>query len=161
MGLRSARERALQTISYEAGGLLIATPLYAVAFGASPVESALLVTALAVAVLVWSPLHNTAFDFADLRLSGRVASDRPHRLRVVHAISHEISSVVVTVPIIMWLGGHGFWEAVAIDLGLTVTYVAYAYVFHIIYDRLRPVRGAGKSQDSKEVVSFDRSSNRN
>ena len=160
MSLRSVRERALQTISYEAGGILIATPLYAAAFGASPAESAMLVAALAIAVLVWSPLHNMAFDVADLRLSGRVASERPHRWRVIHAISHELSSVIVTVPIIMWIGGHGFLEAVVIDLGLTVTYIAYAYVFHIIYDRLRPVPDARTGQDSKEV-SFDVSRNRN
>ena len=156
MSLRSARERALQTISYEAGGILVATPLYAWAFGASPVDSALLVTALAVAVLVWSPLHNSVFDIADLRLSGRVASDRPHRWRVVHATSHELSSVVITVPIIMWLGGHGFWEAVLVDLGLTITYIAYAYGFHIIYDRLRPVGGAGSGAHSNEP-SWERS----
>ena len=39
----------------------------------------------------------------------------------------------------MIVGGHGFWEAVAVDIGLTLFYTAYAYVFHMVFDRLRPV----------------------
>ena len=42
----------------------------------------------------------------------------------------------------MLVGGHGFWEAVAVDIGLSVLYVIYAYVFHILYDRFRPVTKA-------------------
>jgi uncharacterized membrane protein len=72
-------------------------------------------------------------------LSGRVASDRPHRWRMVHAVSHEASTVVVTLPILIWLGGFSFWQALAVDLGLTLIYMVYAYGFHLVYDRLRPV----------------------
>jgi uncharacterized membrane protein len=91
-------------------------------------------------VLVWSPIHNTLFDWADYRLSGRLASDRPQRWRVVHAISHEATTLVVTLPILMGLGGLTFWTALVVDMGLTFLYTAYAYVFHNLYDRLRPVR---------------------
>ncbi len=61
--------------------------------------------ALSAAVLVWSPVHNTVFDWLDLRLSGRVASDRPQRWRLVHAASHEATTVIVTLPI--WSGWAG------------------------------------------------------
>jgi uncharacterized membrane protein len=74
--------------------------------------------------------------------SGRVASDRPQKWRVVHAVSHEATTVVVTLPILVWLGGHGWGEALLLDLGLTVLYAVYAYGFHLVYDRLRPVRPA-------------------
>ncbi len=40
----------------------------------------------------------------------------------------------------MWLGGHSLWTALGIDIGLTLLYSAYAYFFHQLYDRLRPVR---------------------
>ncbi len=40
----------------------------------------------------------------------------------------------------MWFGGHGLWSALAIDIGLTLLYSAYAYFFHILYDWLRPVK---------------------
>jgi uncharacterized membrane protein len=140
--LRSPRERALQTILFEAGGFLLTAPLYHLYAGDHAGESALVVGALAVAVMLWSPLHNTVFDIIDLRLTGRVASDRPHGLRIVHAISHEVTSVIVTTPVLMWLGGHGLAEALLLDLAFTAAYAVWAYVFNLGYDRWRPVRRA-------------------
>ena len=142
MLLRSVRERFYQTISFELGGLLLAAPLYALAFGKSAEESLSLVLALSVVAIVWSPLHNIVFDWLDLRFCGRAASERPHGLRLVHAASHEATSTLVTVPVIMWIAGFSFWQALALDLGLTLLYAAYAYAFHLAYDRVRPVAAA-------------------
>ncbi len=140
MSLRSLRERAIQTIAFELGGILIATPLYVLTFSA-PLDGTLaLIASLALAVMLWSPLHNTAFDIIDLHLNDRVASDRPHALRILHAVSHEVTSLVVTVPLLMILGGHSLLNAVAVDFGLTALFAVYAYFFNILYDRLRPVR---------------------
>lgn len=140
MVLRSPRERVIQTIAYEVGGLCLSVPLVAIFGHGTTGEAFALMLALAGAVLIWSPIHNTIFDWADFRLSGRLASDRPQRWRVVHAISHEATTVVVTLPILMALGGLSFWTAVLADLGLTALYAVYAYVFHIFYDRLRPMQ---------------------
>lgn len=60
MQLRSARERTIQTLCYEAGGILLISPLYALAVDASLTESATLLVALSAAMLLWTPLHNTA-----------------------------------------------------------------------------------------------------
>lgn len=140
MAIRTLRERVIQTLAFEIIGLALTVPLYQLVFGAAAGDSLLLIGAVAAAVLVWSPIHNTLFDIVDFRMTGRVASDRPHGLRVLHAVTHEASSVVLTLPIIMALGDHGFWRALAIDLGLTLFYAVYAYVFHLAFDRLRPVR---------------------
>jgi uncharacterized membrane protein len=151
MALRSFRERTLQTLLYEAGGIAIAAPLYDLVFGAGAAQSVLLMVVLSVILLIWIPLFNTLFDMAEWRLTRRAASDRPQRLRLLHAVGMETSSIVVTVPAIMIVGGHGFWEALAIDIGLSILYVAYAYVFHILYDRVRPVTpgdGAARRLDS-------------
>ena len=143
MTLRSARERVIQTLAYEAGGLCLSVPLFALVSGGTTGEALWLLLVLSIAVLIWSPIHNTAFDWVDLRWSGRLASDRPQRWRLVHAVSHEATTLVVTLPILMALGGLSFWAALLADLGLTALYAVYAYVFHLIYDRLRPVRRSG------------------
>ncbi len=140
MNIRSGRERLLQTVSFELGGIVLATPLYMAVSGAPASEGAALVTALAVVVAFWTLLHNWAFDVVEWRLAARVASDRPQVWRVVHAVSHEVTSLVVTVPVILWMTDYGVIGAVLLDLGLTVFYVGYAYVFHVVYDRLRPVQ---------------------
>lgn len=140
--LRSTRERVGQAIAYEVGWMLIAAPLYALLFHQSVAQSALLVVALCAATLVWSPLHNALFDRVELRMTARVASDRPTPVRLLHAFTHEASSIVVTAPLIMVIGGHGLVEAIAIDIGLTLLDTVYAYAFYLAYDKARPVRTA-------------------
>lgn len=140
MTLRSPRERLLQTLAYEAGGLAVATPIYAAVFGADLAGSAKLLAVLSVVVMLWTPVHNSLFDWVEWRLTGRLASDRPHRMRLVHALSHEASSLVVTLPVLMGPGGLGLVEALLADLGLTAVYSVYAYVFHWFYDWVRPMR---------------------
>lgn len=140
MSLRPARERVLQTLAFELGGLALVVPLYTVIMGTGAGESLVLIAVLSVTLMLWSPLHNTVFDWCDLRWTGRLASDRPQRWRLVHALSHEFTSVVASLPVLVLLGGHGLWEALVIDLTLSLFYTAYAYVFHLVYDRLRPVQ---------------------
>ena len=82
------------------------TPLYVFAFGSSGSDSLLVMASLSVATLIWFPLHNTVFDWVDLRMTGRSASDRPKNLRVIHALSHEITVCLITTPLLIWLGGH-------------------------------------------------------
>jgi uncharacterized membrane protein len=139
MRLRSPRERLLQACAFEFGGLVLAAPLCAAAIGAGPAEATGLLIALAVVTLLWAPLHNAVFDRMELRLAGRVASDRPHRWRLVHALSHETTVTVVTLPLAMLVTDCGLREAATMNLVLTAFYAVYAYVFHVAYDRLRPV----------------------
>lgn len=140
MAMRSTKERAIQTLAFEAGGIVIATPLYNVAFGATAAGSFALLIALSIAVVIWSAFHNLVFDQVEWRLAGRIASDRPHHWRLTHAISHEVTAVAVTLPLVIWLGGHELPAALMVNLGLTAVYTACAYLFHIVFDRLRPVK---------------------
>jgi uncharacterized membrane protein len=139
MALRTARERLYQTLAYEAGGLIAAAPLYGLFFGREAGESFGLIAALSLIVMIWAPVHNTIFDWVEHSRTGRVASDRPQRLRLFHAFCLEITAAAVTLPVVMAMGDHTFWQALTIDIGLTLFYAAYAYFFHIAYDRLRPV----------------------
>ena len=143
--LRSRRERALQTLCFEALGLALVSPLFAWFAGASAGDSLLVLAALSLAVMCWSALYNTLFDLLDLRCTGRVASARPQGLRVLHALGLETTAVLVTWPLLVWLTPLGWIEALAAELGLTAAYAVYGYCFHLGFDRLRPVRGGAGS----------------
>lgn len=145
-GIRSLRERVVQTLAFEAGGLLLITPLYGWLAGAALGESLLLLAAVSAVVMAWSAVFNTGFDIAEQRLTGRVASDRPARWRTVHALAHEASAVLVSCPVIYALTPLDWWGALAADLGLTAAYTAYAYLFHLAFDRWRPVLESPASQ---------------
>ena len=140
MALRNLNERILQTLTYELGGVLLVTPIYALLFGDTTSQSLVVMASLSLATLIWLPLHNTAFDWLDLRLSGRLASDRPKHLRLLHALSLEITVCLITTPLLVWLGGHTWAAAFMIDLALSFAYAAYGYVFHLGYDHFRPVK---------------------
>lgn len=140
-GLRSPRERVVQTLWFEAIGLLLVAPAYAAVMDAPAGESFVLIAALSLAVMVWAGLYNTVFDVVERHRTGRVASDRPHVLRTLHAIGLEASSVVVTWPLVWALTPLSWWGALAADLGLGLVYALYGYVFFWVFDRLRPVRG--------------------
>lgn len=150
-GVRSARERVIQTLWFEAIGLLLVAPAYAWVTGSRAAESFVMVAAVSVAVMCWAALYNTVFDLVEHRRTGRVASDRPHGLRTLHAIGLETTSVVVTTPVIWALSDLSWWGALVADLGLATAYAAYGYAFHWAYDRLRPVvaQGMDSAADSR------------
>lgn len=70
------------------------------------------------------------FDRVGARLAGRVASARPHRLRMLHALGLEVSSVLATWPIIVAMVGLGWWQALAVDFALGAVYAACGYLYH-------------------------------
>lgn len=139
--IRGLRERLIQTLCFEALGLAIVSPLLAFATRTSMGESLVVLVVLSIAVMAWSALYNTVFDLAERRFTGRVASDRPHRWRVAHAVALEVTAALVTWPLIVALTSLGWLEALAADIGLTLVYALYGYCFHLGFDRWRPVRG--------------------
>jgi uncharacterized membrane protein len=139
MAIRSLQERVFQTLAYEFCGLALIATLLSVTIGLSGGESIRLLVWVAFACMIWSPIHNTVFDLAEWGLLHRVASERPQGWRMVHALSHETTSVILTTPLIMVVSGMGLYDALALDLGLTIAYTAYAYLFHLVYDLIRPV----------------------
>lgn len=141
-GLRTPRERVIQALWFEGLGLALVAPLYAAVAGAGVGESFAMVAAVSVVVMVWAMLFNTLFDRVERHNAGRTASERPHRLRCLHAVLLEGSAVVVSCPVIVALTPLTWGQALLADLGLTLAYAAYAYAFHLVFDRLRPVASA-------------------
>lgn len=140
--IRDSRERLLQSASYEALGLVLMAPICSALALLDPRQSVVLLGCLSVAVMGWSAVFNTVFDRLELAWVGRSASERPHRLRLLHAILFESTAVIATCPVIVAFTGWRFGEALAADLGLSILYAAYGYAFHWGYDRLWPVRAA-------------------
>jgi uncharacterized membrane protein len=65
---------------------------------------------------------------------------------VVHTIGNEATALIVTWPLMVALTPLAWLQALAAEIGLTLAYVLYGYLFHLGFDRLRPVR-AGASDD--------------
>ena len=139
MILRSARERFLQTALYELGGLALVLPCYALITGHAMVEFRCAAGRGVHRHHELGLLSQYCFDTVEALTTGRMASDRPQLLRLVHATSNEVTSILVTTPVIVWVAGYGWWEALLVDIGLTLLYSVYAYLFHLVFDAVRPV----------------------
>jgi uncharacterized membrane protein len=138
--MRSPRERIFQAVLYEAIGLAILTPAYGFAMGL-PMDNSLVTMALISGiVIVWAPVYNTVFDRLMFKSTGRLAHQKTAGLRFLHASLYEASITLFAVPIIAYMSGMGWWVAFAADIGFTVAYFCYTYIFYAVYDRLRPLR---------------------
>lgn len=137
--IRATKERVIQTVAYEIGGLLVVIPAYSLYYKAGVSESLTLFIAISILVMIWTGVHNTLFDLMEWRVCQRVASDRTVRYRIIHMLSLELTSTIICVPLILIMTDLHLLEAVILDLVLTFVYLIYGMVFHYIYDYLRPI----------------------
>ena len=137
--VRGVRERVIQTLAFEVLGLAIVSLPFALLSGETAGDSLALLTTLSIVIMSWSALYNTVFDHIERRLTGRVASDRPSRWRVLHALALEASALVVTWPLIVAMTALSWRQAFVAEVGLTLAYAAYGYCFHLAFDHFRPV----------------------
>ncbi|MGY6216649.1 PACE efflux transporter [Methylolobus aquaticus] len=136
--LRTLRERIRQGIAYELVGCLIMTPAFAYLSHEAIPSTATLLLLLAMIALVWNGLLGAALDGLEARLAGRSADRRPMGLRVLHAALLEAGVMVVSLPALLWWTDLSAWQALSADLGLSVAYAGYAFVFNQVYDKLFP-----------------------
>lgn len=137
--LRSLLDRVRQVILFEIGGLVLITPPFAWVSGVPASESVGLLAIIALLAALWNAVYNTTFDWMEGRLTGRTADLRPYPWRVVHAAGFEGGLVLMSLPIVMWWTGMSWLEALIADVALALAYVAYAFVFNIVYDRMFPI----------------------
>lgn len=138
--IRSVRERVIQTITFEIVALALTVPLFSLWTQSSHFSSMSILVFLSLLITLWSGIHNSLFDWIEWQFTQRTASNRPNRLRLIHAISLEASATLVSLPVLVWLLDMNWRAALLLDVSLTLLYVIYGFVFHRIYDEIRPVK---------------------
>ncbi|SHE94593.1 Uncharacterized membrane protein [Kaistia soli DSM 19436] len=141
--MRTTRDRIRHTISFEIIGLLIATPLAALAFGLPLADVGVVGLGTSLAAALWNYVYNLGFDHALVRLKGDTSRGVP--LRVLHAVLFEGGLMIMLMPIIAWYLGISLFEALAMDVSFALFYMGYAFVFNLAYDRLFPIEGGRAS----------------
>lgn len=137
--LRTPFDRCRQIALFEIGGLLLITPPFVWLSGVPMKTSFGLLAVIALVAAIWNALYNTSFDWMEGRLTGRTADRRPYLLRLLHAAGFEIGLLIISLPIVMVWTGMGWLEALIADVALAAAYVAYAFVFNLVYDRCFPI----------------------
>ena len=135
--MRTFKDRVRHTIIFE----LLA--LAAVALGGSLVTGhsmemlGIMSLMFSVLVMAWNMLYNWLFDHWEQR--HRKGIKRSVVLRVIHAIIFEAVLLLVGVFLIAWWLDLTLLDALLLDIGLAVFFVAYAFAYNWLYDIVFPI----------------------
>lgn len=135
--MRTTSDRIRHAISFEAIGILLATPLAAFAFHLPGGDSAVIVVASATVAMLWNYVYNLGFDH--VMAAWRGSTEKTTSIRVIHAIVFELGLLTLMLPAIAWYLNISLWQALVMDIALAVFYMVYAFVFNWAYDRVFPL----------------------
>ncbi|MDP2779458.1 PACE efflux transporter [Devosia sp.] len=135
--MRTARDRIRHTVLFEIFGLLLVTPLGALAFAMPLQDIGVIGVGGATLAMLWNYIYNYGFDRLMQRWRGTTLKTLP--LRVLHAILFELGLLLALLPLIAWYLGITLWQALVMDIAFALFYMVYAFVFNLAYDRVYPI----------------------
>jgi uncharacterized membrane protein len=127
--MRSVKERLLHSALFEAGGLMVVTPLANVFSGHGMGQLGALGIAMATMAMLWNLIWNRIFDH------WVPSRKRSFLQRLAQALGLEIGLVALTLPGVAWWLEIGFVEALWLDIGYVLFFLAYGLIFNTLFDR--------------------------
>ena len=88
---------------------------------------------VATIAMAWNFIYNWVFD-------RMVTGDKTKRtlvLRIVHTIIFQAGLLIATIPVIAFLLNIGLWQALIMDIGVTIFITIYAFFYNLTYDHTR------------------------
>ncbi|MGB5556402.1 MAG: PACE efflux transporter [Paracoccaceae bacterium] len=143
--MRTIKDRIRHAISFEIIGLVLITPLGALAFDKPMHDIGIVAIVGATIATVWNYLYNLLFDHAMLRIIGSVR--KTPWIRVVHAVLFETGLLLVLLPFIAWYLDVTVLQAFLMDVSFAVFYLVYAFIFNWMYDIAFPLPETARPAD--------------
>lgn len=131
--LQGPWRRVIFVASYEAIAIAVSALGFMWVTGQGAVHSGVISLVCSVIAIVWNVLFNTLFERWERRQRVR---GRSLARRVAHAMGFEAGLSLVLVPLLAWWFGVGLWQALAMDFGLLLFFLAYTFVFTWVFDHL-------------------------
>ncbi|MGH6625577.1 MAG: PACE efflux transporter [Burkholderiaceae bacterium] len=131
--MQGFKRRVVYVTLYEAIAIAVCSLAFAALSGQSVGHASLLSAAASAVAVVWNLIFNSLFEAWEARQAVR---GRGLRRRVAHAIGFEGGLVLFLVPLIAWWLEVSLWQALVMDLGLVVFFLAYTFVFNWLFDRV-------------------------
>lgn len=127
------KRRAVYVVLYEAIAIACSGVGMAMASGQSLGDSGGLAVVNSAIAIAWTLLFNALFERWEARQAVR---GRSVARRVAHALGFEGGLIALLVPVIAWWFGVGLWQALWLDVGLVLFFLAYTFVFNWAFDRV-------------------------
>lgn len=125
-----SKRRIIHALSYEIILLVIIAVLLSHLFDASMELTGTLGIAMAVTSVFWNMIFNHFFERAEQKYKFR----RTIGVRILHAIGFEGGLMIATTPMIAYALNLPIWNAIMLDLALTMGILIYTFIFQWCYD---------------------------
>ncbi|WP_027820468.1 PACE efflux transporter [Paraburkholderia bannensis] len=129
--MQGIKRRVVYLTLFEGLGILITGTSFASVAGSGADRAGAAAVFTSLVAVAWNALYNWLFERWEARQTQRGRS--PLR-RVLHAIGFEGGLVIFLVPMIALTLRVSLFEAFAMDIGLTVFFLVYAYIFNLVFD---------------------------
>lgn len=99
----------------------------------------------------WNLIYNTLFERWEAKQAKR---GRSLLRRIAHAAGFEGGLVIMLVPLFAWWLELSLWNAFVLDLGLIIFFLAYTFIFNLVFDRIfgLPASAIQKSRSIDSVM---------
>lgn len=136
--MRTSSDRLRHTLLFELFGLALCTPLASWILDKSLVQIGALSIALSLIAMCVNYNYNLIFDMVLVRM-GRPVNKRPVWLRMFHAILFETCLIIISIPLVAWWLDMTLLVAFITDIGFTLFFLIYAFIFNWTYDVVYPM----------------------
>ncbi len=133
VGLQGMRRRVVYVGLYELFAIAITSAGLALGSGSSVERAGVAAVASTLIAVVWNVIYNAVFERWEARQTVR---GRSFRRRAAHAIGFELGFIITLVPLFAWWLHIGLWQALVLDIGLSVFFLVYTFVFNLGFDKV-------------------------
>lgn len=131
--MQGLRRKIVYVTLFEAIAIAVTSNGLSAGSGSSLEHAGVAAVASSVIAVLWNLAYNTAFEHWEARQTVR---GRSFQRRAVHAIGFEIGLSLCLIPLFIWWLQIGLWQALLLDIGLSLFFVVYAFLFNLAFDKL-------------------------
>ncbi len=131
--MQGVKRRVVYVALYETIAVSLLGPSLAALSGRTWFQGGTLAVACSVVAVLWNLTYNTLFEAWEARQSVR---GRSVARRVAHAVGFECGLILMLVPLFSWWLEVSLWQALLMNIGMSMFFVVYTYVFSWTFDRL-------------------------
>ena len=131
--MQGIRRKIVYVTLFETFALLISSTGLAAGSSSSLPHASVAAVASSVIAVAWNLVYNTAFERWEARQTVR---GRSFKRRAAHAIGFELGFIITLVPLFVWWLDISWWHALVLDLGLSLFFLVYTFVFNLGFDKV-------------------------
>ena len=131
--MQGIRRKIVYVTLFEAIAIAVTSNGLSAGSGSSLERAGVAAVASSVIAVLWNLAYNTAFERWEARQTVR---GRSFQRRAAHALGFEIGLSFCLVPLFVWWLRIGLWPALVLDLGLSLFFLVYAFVFNLAFDKM-------------------------